>query len=106
MITAVDTKMGRLLTALENAGANDDTVVLVIADHGGGRGDYDHGVITDDDNLFVPFIITGPHVKRGIQAPRLVRVIDIAPTMLHALGVPNDFYANTVTGRPLVEAFQ
>jgi len=105
MITAVDAKVGRVLDTIEKAKVSDNTVIIVISDHGGGRGDYDHGVITDDDNLFVPFILNGPRVMSGHITNRLVRVIDVAPTLLMSIGIPSERYQDTVSGRHLAEYF-
>jgi arylsulfatase A-like enzyme len=95
------------LEAVKRSGVGDDTLIIIIADHGADRGDFDHGIHTDDDNIYVPFIITGPHVRANVALTyqSLVRVIDIAPTLLHALGVPHDHYKRTISGRPLTEHF-
>ena len=87
----VDREIGRLLTALRSRGAYDDTLIMVIADHGEGLGDHgedEHGVFLYDSVLRVPWIARGPGVKPGAVIDAQVRGVDLFPTALDAVGLP------------------
>lgn len=90
-IAFVDQQVGRLVEALRARGALDDTLIVVIADHGeslGEHGEDEHGVFLYDAVLRVPFIAAGPGARRGHVVAEQVRAIDVAPTILDALGAP------------------
>jgi arylsulfatase A-like enzyme len=67
--------------------------VIVTADHGeefGDHGGYHHGTTLFDEQIRVPLLWSSPGraQPRRISAP--VQLIDLAPTLLAALGIPRD----------------
>ncbi len=71
-----------------------------MADHGG----HDHGHGTDrPEDMTVPLIFCGPGVKRGYHIKRTVSTMDVAPTILYALGIP---IPEAWQGDVLVEIFE
>lgn len=79
----------RLLDALERAGVAGDTLVCVIADHGeafGEHGFWTHGILYQEQ-LRVPLVLAGPGVARGAVVPDVVRLVDLAPTLLEHFGL-------------------
>ena len=90
-VASVDEAIGTLLDALAARGLESRTVVIVSADHGEslfeqgrapGHGDHLFG----DESTHVPLLIVGPGVaQRKVQ--RLVRDVDLAPTLYSRLGV-------------------
>jgi predicted AlkP superfamily pyrophosphatase or phosphodiesterase len=78
-IERVDGLLGRVLTALPS-----DAHLVLQADHGGH--DRDHGTAAPED-MTIPWLVSGPRVKRGhvIDAP--VNLIDTAPTLAHLMGL-------------------
>jgi arylsulfatase A-like enzyme len=101
----VDSEIGRLLDALERLGRRDDTLVVVAADHGeefwdhaeaerqmGGdpRGVWGigHGHTLYQELLHVPLVVAGPGWDDGRRVPCGVSLLDVAPTVLAALGLP------------------
>lgn len=89
-ISFVDSQIGRLLDGLRSRGLFEDTLVMVIADHGeslGEHGEDEHGVFLYDAVLRVPWIVRGPGVPRGRAIAEQVRTIDLFPTVLDALGI-------------------
>ena len=78
-ITNVDLCIGTSLKVLPK-----ETLVIVTTDHGG-KG-YNHGADTPEETT-IPFIIKGPDIPKGYQIQRLVRIIDIAPTIISSLGI-------------------
>lgn len=86
-IAFTDAQVGRLLEAVGLARGN--TVVVVVGDHGESLGEHQeqqHGFFIYDAVTQVPLIISGPNIPvRTIT--RQVRIVDVMPTVLAALGV-------------------
>jgi hypothetical protein len=86
----LDGWIGQLLDGLRERGLLDDTVVMVVADHGEGLGDHDywfaHGEYLTDVLVHVPFLLYVPG-RPPERRPDLVSQIDIAPTLVAALGL-------------------
>lgn len=81
-IHEVDQYVGQVHEAVKDAGMLDDTLFLVIADHGGiGTG---HGGWTDEEK-YVTFAAVGKTVRPGPIPAMNIR--DLAAIVLHALGV-------------------
>jgi arylsulfatase A-like enzyme len=94
-IRYLDRLFGALLDEIERRGALRNTVVAVIADHGEtlhelverfGYG-YTHGDYLYDHQVRVPFLLAGPGIPSGRRVPSQVRVFDLLPTVLAALGL-------------------
>jgi len=81
-----DCHVGTLLDALDRAGISEETLVMVVADHGGVG--CSHGGFTEAE-LFIPFIVRGGGVSKGLHLPEdaAVSILDVSPTALHALGI-------------------
>ena len=83
--------IGKLLEDLRAAGQLDRTLIVVAADHGeslGEHGERTHGVFVYDTTMRVPVIIAGAGFRvRGSRFDELARLIDLAPTVLEAIGV-------------------
>jgi arylsulfatase A-like enzyme len=92
MIEQVDTEMGRMLAVLEETGQADNTIVIFMSDHGemlGDHGIYLKGPYFYDCLTRVPLIIRWPgHFQGGRKVDALVELVDIAPTLLEAAGIP------------------
>jgi arylsulfatase A-like enzyme/tetratricopeptide (TPR) repeat protein len=79
-ITFADSQVGRLLKSINK----DNTIIIVVADHGEGLGDHgedEHGYFIYDYAVHVPLIARIPGMPSQRIAPQ-VRTIDIAPTVL------------------------
>lgn len=94
-VAFVDRTLGPLLDRL--AALPRPTLVVVTADHGeslGEHGELTHGMFAYEASLRVPLIVArvGPGASgtRGIVVDSSVRHIDIAPTVLEAVGAPPD----------------
>ena len=88
-IAFVDQQVGRLIEGLRARDALERTLVIVTADHGeslGEHGEAEHAVFLYDAVLRVPLIASGPGARHGHIITEQVRVVDIVPTMLDAVG--------------------
>ena len=94
----IDQSIG-ILNALGAPGSG-ESMLVVVADHGGG-GENPKGHVSDHPlDLTVPLILAGRHIARSTLGD--VSLLDIPPTILRALGitVPRNY-----EGRVLTEAF-
>ncbi len=90
-VAYVDAQVGRLLSALEGRGYYDPTLVAVFGDHGeslGEHGEKTHGVFLYDATLHVPLVLKLPRGQgAGRRVGTRVSLVDLAPTILHSLGL-------------------
>lgn len=90
-VARVDAEVGVLLDALDELGLARETLVLVLGDHGEGRGDHGeatHGSFAYDATLHVPLIVRRPgDARAGEREDRVVSVVDVMPTVAAALGL-------------------
>ncbi|MCX7932063.1 MAG: sulfatase-like hydrolase/transferase [Rhodovarius sp.] len=90
LIAELDHHLGRLWAAMERLDLWQQTLVIFCSDHGDYLGDHWLG----EKELFhdciqkVPLILADPEGRRGVEEARLVEAVDIAPTILEALGLP------------------
>lgn len=92
-VRATDDRLSRILDQLEEMGELEDTYVVFTSDHGEELYDHNryfyHGASIYDGVVRIPLIISGPELQRGLRVPGVVRNIDIAPTVLDLLGLPD-----------------
>ncbi len=110
-ISHMDREIGRVLAALKESGALDDTIVIFTADHGETFWDHDayfsHGHEVYDSSSRIPLIVWAPgYVEEGRRSPLRLSNIDLAPTILGLvnLGVPEEFYGEDLSGTVLDDA--
>ncbi|MEE9219145.1 MAG: sulfatase-like hydrolase/transferase [Acidobacteriota bacterium] len=93
-IAAVDEALGRLLDTLADLVILDETLVVIAGDHGedlGQHGEATHGVFLYDSTLRVPLVFRFPRgLPRGKRVPGVVRLVDLAPTLLDLWDLPVD----------------
>ncbi|HVY27099.1 MAG TPA: sulfatase-like hydrolase/transferase [Polyangiaceae bacterium] len=80
---AVDAEFGRLLLGLEHRKLLDNTVILLVSDHGealGRDGFWVHSVFLWESLVRVPLVLKAPGVPRREVAER-VSLVDVAPTL-------------------------
>ncbi len=86
----VDGQLDRLISTLERSGALDDTLIVVVGDHGeslGEHGELTHSMTVYDATLRVPFLMVSPTEGRpGHRVAEPVSLVDLAPTVLDQLG--------------------
>lgn len=92
-IAYVDDQIGRLMQFLRDLGLEEDTMVVLTADHGENLGEhdifFDHWFLYDTE-IHVPLIISHPDFSGGAEVNEDVSGVDIAPTILELAGV-DDF---------------
>ncbi len=65
---------------------DEGTAVILMADHGQGRGIGAHGHLSEGER-FVPFAMWGSGVREGVVVREPRSILDLAPTICYLLGV-------------------
>jgi arylsulfatase A-like enzyme len=92
-VAYLDKRIGDLLRSLKRMGEWEDTLFVVLGDHGENIGDHglmDHQYCLYETLLRVPLVIGGGAAWEAEDRDRPVELVDIAPTLLDAAGVPFD----------------
>jgi arylsulfatase A-like enzyme len=90
-IRQLDEVLRGLFDFLQAHGLWEGTLIVVTADHGEEfleHGGLLHGRTLYEELLHVPLILSGPGIPRGRVVPNVVSLVDLAPTILEAVGVP------------------
>ncbi|MBO4670904.1 MAG: alkaline phosphatase [Bacteroidales bacterium] len=83
-VELLDSCLGRIIDALKEAGMYDETVFVVISDHGGKN--RSHGKASVEE-LEAPIIISGPGIPKGHEIPAPMLQYDVTPTLAGILGL-------------------
>lgn len=91
LVTLVDRAVGRILRALEESGAADNTIVVFTSDHGDMMGD--HSILAKcvmyEEAVRVPLLVRVPWLGRSQwRISRPIGQVDIVPTLLELMGQP------------------
>ncbi len=88
-----DHHFGLLLDRLRAEGLYDDTMIVVLSDHGEEffeHGGWEHGKTLYEEQLRIPLLIKLPGERgRGSKISGPVDQVDILPTIVEALGLPS-----------------
>jgi arylsulfatase A-like enzyme len=90
MISLIDHNVGRILTALDDLGLAQDTLVVYTTDHGemlGNHGLYLKGPTPYEDLMRVTLVVRGPGVARDKVIQEPVSTLDLAATFYDCAGV-------------------
>lgn len=90
MVTLMDRNVGRLIQALDDTGQRENTVVLVLSDHGDFMGNHrcvGKGLSVDHSLIHVPLILNCPSRFATRTVHGLVESIDVFPTLTELAGV-------------------
>jgi arylsulfatase A-like enzyme len=89
---ALDAEIGHLVESMRAEGLLDDTLVVVVGDHGEGLADHgwiEHSFRVDREVLRVPLLVRLPGGARGgTRVREVVELQDVFTTVLEACGVP------------------
>ena len=89
-IESIDASVGRIRKILEEEHLAENTIFVFLSDHGCHfmTRNTEYKRSTHNSSLRVPLIIDGPGFHGMQQINELVGLIDVAPTLLEAAGVP------------------
>ncbi|CAI8041633.1 Arylsulfatase K [Geodia barretti] len=98
-VKIVDGYIGEIMDAYVKADIFDLTLFIIVSDHGGYG--LDHKKF-DEVCIRIPILAMGPRVRKGHTITGYSSNVDVAPTVLHALGLqPGQF----MVGKILEEVF-
>ena len=89
-VAYADAHVARILATLREVGIADRTLVVITSDHGEALGEDDRAghAYLEEYNLRVPLIVRLPEGRgAGARIGSQVRLIDVAPTILEAVGI-------------------
>lgn len=92
MVKCVDDNVGRMLGALRETGALDNTFVVFTSDHGDLCGEHgrDNKGVPMEGSARIPFLLRAPGVvKPGTVIHQALCNVDFKPTVLSLMGIPN-----------------
>ena len=105
-VAYADSVVGTILAELATRDRLSQTVIAVAGDHGEGLGEHGemtHSLLIYNSTLHVPMMIWAPDlVAANRDIGDLVRLIDLAPTLLDYLGIEEPF-GEGVSLRPLID---
>jgi arylsulfatase A-like enzyme len=84
-IAHLDARIGELIDGMRSAGLLDDTLVVIVGDHGEGLGDHDwleHGAFLHRELLRVPLLVRPPGGCEARRVGDVVRLEDVFSTVL------------------------
>ncbi len=101
-IAFMDREIGRLLHAVKAGGYHQNTLVVVVGDHGEGLGEHNettHTMLIYESTMWVPLIISCPGLFQDsyVVQDRVVSIADIFPTVLELLAVENTHTSDAVS---------
>lgn len=90
-ISFADALVGRVLAALEQSSASDNTIIVLWSDHGwhlGEKGHWHKRTLWEEATR-VPFIVVAPGIGEGNQrCVQAVSLVDIFPTLIELCSLP------------------
>ena len=88
-VTGLDEQFGRLMQAVKRLGLEEDTLIVLTADHGDMMGS--HGLMAKhvwyEESIGIPLVIGGAGMPAG-RCGQVLGSADLAPTLLELLGLP------------------
>jgi arylsulfatase A-like enzyme len=100
-IKYTDELLGQLIAELKRVDIYKNTLIIITADHGDEfmeHGGYSHLGKLYDEIIRVPLIMMGPGIPKGLLIDNQVSLLDLAPTIIDILGLPevNVFQGNSL----------
>lgn len=107
-IAFTDHEIGRLFETLKLMNLEDDTLIVVTADHGEGLGQHSHlghSINIYEEAVRVPLLFRWPNrIAQGRVFRTPVELVDLTPTILDLIGIETDGFS--FQGRSLAAALR
>jgi arylsulfatase A-like enzyme len=95
-VTMVDKWLGYLMEQVRAMGLEENTLFLMVSDHGHpfGEGEHGHGIVRKcrpwpyEELVHAPMIMRGPGLPAGKRVNGFTQSCDVAPTVIEWLGLP------------------
>lgn len=90
LLSELDDNIGAILSALDEQGLTDNTLIIYTSDHGEQLGN--HGMwfkcCMFEESVRIPLIVKGPGVQPGASNDTLLSLVDLYPTLCDAWQLP------------------
>ncbi len=94
-VTLCDEYLGKLMDAMRRLGLEENTLIMMVSDHGEpfGNGEHGHGLLTKvrpwpyEELVHTPLLMRVPGVRPGRRIKSFVQSVDVAPTVCDWLGI-------------------
>jgi arylsulfatase A-like enzyme len=87
---SIDESMGKIFQTLKEENLEDNTIVIFLSDHGchfrTRNSEYKRS--PHESSIHIPLIIQGPGFNQSRMISEMVSLVDVAPSLLAALGLP------------------
>ncbi len=104
-VSYMDAQVGKVLKELKDLGLKDNTIVVLVGDHGWSL--MEHGLWVKHSNfevaLRVPLIISAPNIPKDKCSNSIAELIDLYPTMCELASIPIPTH---IDGGSLAEALK
>lgn len=104
-VSYLDSNIGKVLAALDEAGLRDNTLIVYTTDHGenlGARRLWGKNNMYEE-SAAVPMIVSGPGIPEGNVSTTPVTLIDVGPTALDAMGYDDIAEQEKLPGKSMVK---
>lgn len=105
-VSYVDAQIGRIMTALDEEGLADNTIVVLWSDHGWKLGEFNGwGKMSNYEiDTRVPLIISAPGMKTaGQSTDSLAELLDLFPTLCELAGIETPDFVEGTSLVPVLE---
>lgn len=95
LVTLCDTYLGILMDSMRDLGLEQNTLLMIVSDHGApmGNGQHGHGLMRKcrpwpyEELTHTPLILRAPGLPAGKRVSALIQSCDVAPTICDWLGI-------------------
>lgn len=104
-VSYIDACLGKLMNALEELDLAENTIVVVLGDHGWKLGEHNGWTKMTNYNIDtrVPLIVRAPGIPKMGKTDGLVELIDVYPTLCDLAGIDTPYYLQGSSFKPLLE---
>lgn len=105
LVSFIDSLIGSVIRTLEDCGLLESTMIVYCSDHGdnlGARAMWNKSTLYRE-SVSIPMILAGPDVPEGHVSRTPVSLIDIYPTTLDVMGVPQVKEETDMPGQSLLQ---
>jgi len=100
LCTLVDRNVGKILQSLKENGLEENTIIVFTSDHGDMMGSHKlaHKTLFYKESATVPYLLHLPGQKKSYRVKGLSSNIDVAPTLIEAMGfdVPENLHGKSL----------
>lgn len=102
---SIDESMGKIFQTLREQNLEDNTIVVFLSDHGchfrTRNSEYKRS--PHDSSIHIPLLIQGPGFNNRQKVSEMVSLVDLAPSLLEAAGVPVPAFMQGRSFVPLIK---